>query len=159
MRFFSLSLCLFFIFHIYFIYLFLSFGTEQIAIMNYWRSSPLLRSMYRPISLRVRGALVHNVPSEWIVEYLCINVCNRLLVSIFVNCFVGCAAATAFNVSFAALERNYDHIYVYFSTESILYVCLFVHICMKMERKKKPHRREIYSIYNLLLLNVCASMQ
>lgn len=128
--------CCYFIFYIYFL-----FGPEQIAIMNYGRSSALLRSMYiGSISLRVRGALVH----LWLVSgsaadiscILCIYMCDRLLVSI---CELFCRprSCNCFQRSFTALERNYDHIYVYFSTESILYMLFVPYAWRKGKRKKK----------------------
>lgn len=127
--------CCYFIFYIYFL-----FGPEQIAIMNYGRSSALLRSMYiGSISLRVRGALVH----MWLVSgsaadiscILCIYMCDRLLVSI---CELFCRprSCNCFQRSFTALERNYDHIYVYFSTESILYMLFVPYAWRKGKRKK-----------------------
>lgn len=112
------------------------------------------------------------VASEWIgggyfVYIMYLYMCDRLLVSI---CELFCRprSCNCFQRSFTALERNYDHIYVYFSTESILYMLFVPYAWRKGKRKKnfgmkKENSREIYiyknSIYNLLLLNVCAGMQ
>lgn len=65
---------------------------------------------------------------------------------------------TAFKRCFAALERNYDHTYVHFSIEFILYI-LFLFIKWMKRRKKNTHthrileieRKKYISIYNLLL--------
>lgn len=87
------------------------------------------------------GAFV--ATSHWLVSgsaadiscILCIYMCDRLLVSI---CELFCRprSCNCFQRSFTALERNYDHIYVYFSTESILYMLFVPYAWRKGKRKK-----------------------
>lgn len=128
--------CCYFIFYIYFL-----FGPEQIAIMNYGRSSALLRSMYiGSISLRVRGALVH----MWLVSgsaadilcILCIYICAIGCWSAFVNCFVGRAAATAFNVRLPHL-KGITIIFMFTSQLNPFFTCFLFHMHGEKEREKK----------------------